>query len=187
MTIVQKNGSAKTFRAAPPTLPTFLSFCNSCVNMKSRPDKNHINGSINSDAVRGSEPGGTKTWLEKAWGNLAYRDCCICKSCLSIYFIKSKRTPRPPPRSWLRKIPRKYPERQRSHQLRVLCTLWLSVGEGRFLVFLFYGHSNFRAPSPPAPEKVIEEKGLGTRCKFNSIWPTGTRWVSDQKLYKKLG
>ena len=29
-------------------------------------DKNHINGSINSDAVRGSEPGGTKTGLEKA-------------------------------------------------------------------------------------------------------------------------
>lgn len=36
--------------------------------MRSRPDKNHINGSINSDAVhvRGSEPEGTKTGLEKA-------------------------------------------------------------------------------------------------------------------------
>ena len=63
---IEKNLCAKTLRAAPPTPPTFLSFCNCGVNMRSRPDKNHINGSINSDAVRGSEAEGTKTGLEKA-------------------------------------------------------------------------------------------------------------------------
>ena len=41
---IEKNLCAKTLRAAPPTPPTFLSFCNCCVNMRSRPDKNHING-----------------------------------------------------------------------------------------------------------------------------------------------
>ena len=148
-----------------------------------------------------------RTW--ESGGNLAYRDYWKYKSCLSIYFIKSKRTPAPPPlplplcpgiRSPPAGVDFVVPQATTippvTRSLHTLPKRCLSVGEGRFpLFFLIYGYSNFRAPhshqpTPPKSDRGKESfaEGLGTRCEFNSIWPTSLLdpiKVSVMKNYKK--
>ena len=85
--------------------------------------------------------------LSRALFPTTFLETAVYKSYLSIYLSKVGELPAPRLWSWIRRIPRKYPERQQSHQLRVLCTLWLSVGEGRFPFFLLYGYCNFLSPA----------------------------------------
>ena len=103
-----------------------------------------------------------RTW--ESGGNLAYRDYWKYKSCLSIYFIKSKRTPAPPPlplcpgvRSPPAGVDFVVPQATTippvTRSLHTLPKRCLSVGEGRFPLFFFFNLRLLqlsRSPLPPA-------------------------------------
>ena len=161
-----------------------------CVNMRSRPDKNHMH--VQRWQARSIQPLFGKVNREEQRQDLRERRKSSLQRLLHIYIMPiqlakvGEPPPPPPPPPGVEFVgsQKKYPERRQSHQLCLLCTLWLSVGEGRFLYFFLYGCSNFRAPHhhPLAPQKERLAERLGTRCKFNSIWPT-TQGECNQKLY----